>query len=324
MGEANAVKKKNYMQILMRPQVLVYVILIIMLIVANIVSPGYLKGKHLLSMLRIAAFLGIVCIGQNLVILIGGIDMGVPYVIMIGNVIGAEILKGQDSNIVKALGAVILAGAVIGIIESIGINYFKINAFIMTLGMGIIVEGVAMVTTGGAPKGSSSPMLTKLTSMNTVGGISGIIIIWAIAAAIFIIVMKYTKFGRYVYALGANPAGARFSGVHTKKIRALVYIVSPIVCAFVGFMLVGYTGTTYLEVGDSYDPANIAAVILGGTAVTGGRGSYVGTIAGVLIMTILTDFLTILNVNEAIRTMVNGIVLIVLLIAYSRNNTKDV
>ena len=124
--------------------------------------------------------------------------------------------------------------------------------------------------------------------------------------------------------MGANSTGARFSGVHTKKIRALVYIVSPIVCAFVGLMLVGYTGTTYLEVGDSYDPSNIAAVILGGTAVTGGRGSYVGTIAGVLIMTILTDFLTILNVNEAIRTMVNGIVLIVLLIAYSRNNTKDV
>ena len=321
MGEANAVKKNNFIQTLMRPQVLVYVILIIMLIIANIVSPGYLKGKHLLSMLRIAAFLGIVCIGQNLVILIGGIDMGVPYVIMIGNVIGAEILKGQDSNIGKALVAVILAGAIIGIIESIGINYFKINAFIMTLGMGIIVEGVAMVTTGGAPKGSSSPILTKLTSMNTIGGISGIIIIWAIAATVFIIVMKYTKFGRYVYALGAN---SRFSGVHTKKIRALVYIVSPIVCAFVGFMLVGYTGTTYLEVGDSYDPSNIAAVILGGTAVTGGRGSYVGTIAGVLIMTILTDFLTILNVNEAIRTMVNGIVLIVLLIAYSRNNTKDV
>ena len=324
MGEANAVKKNNFIQMLMRPQVLVYVILIIMLIIANIVSPGYLKGKHLLSMLRIAAFLGIVCIGQNLVILIGGIDMGVPYVIMIGNVIGAEILKGQDSNIGKALVAVILAGAIIGIIESIGINYFKINAFIMTLGMGIIVEGVAMVTTGGAPKGSSSPMLTKLTSMNTIGGISGIIIIWVIVSAIFIIVMKYTKFGRYVYALGANSTGARFSGVHTKKIRALVYIVSPIVCAFVGFMLVGYTGTTYLEVGDSYDPSNIAAVILGGTAVTGGRGSYVGTIAGVLIMTILTDFLAILNVNEAIRTMVNGIVLIVLLIAYSRNNTKDV
>ena len=324
MGEANAVKKNNFIQTLMRPQVLVYVILIIMLIIANIVSPGYLKVKLLLSMLRIAAFLGIVCIGQNLVILIGGIDMGVPYVIMIGNVIGAEILKGQDSNIGKALVAVILAGAIIGIIESIGINYFKINAFIMTLGMGIIVEGVAMVTTGGAPKGSSSPILTKLTSMNTIGGISGIIIIWAIAATVFIIVMKYTKFGRYVYALGANSTGARFSGVHTKKIRALVYIVSPIVCAFVGFMLVGYTGTTYLEVGDSYDPSNIAAVILGGTAVTGGRGSYVGTIAGVLIMTILTDFLTILNVNEAIRTMVNGIVLIVLLIAYSRNNTKDV
>ena len=304
MGEANAVKKNNFIQMLMRPQVLVYVILIIMLIIAS--------------------FLGIVCIGQNLVILIGGIDMGVPYVIMIGNVIGAEILKGQDSNIGKALVAVILAGAIIGIIESIGINYFKINAFIMTLGMGIIVEGVAMVTTGGAPKGSSSPMLTKLTSMNTIGGISGIIIIWVIVSAIFIIVMKYTKFGRYVYALGANSTGARFSGVHTKKIRALVYIVSPIVCAFVGFMLVGYTGTTYLEVGDSYDPSNIAAVILGGTAVTGGRGSYVGTIAGVLIMTILTDFLTILNVNEAIRTMVNGIVLIVLLIAYSRNNTKYV
>ena len=231
MGEANAVKKNNFIQMLMRPQVLVYVILIIMLIIANIVSPGYLKGKHLLSMLRIAAFLGIVCIGQNLVILIGGIDMGVPYVIMIGNVIGAEILKGQDSNIGKALVAVILAGAIIGIIESIGINYFKINAFIMTLGMGIIVEGVAMVTTVGAPKGSSSPMLTKLTSMNTIGGISGIIIIWGNCIGYIYYCYEIYEIWPLCICVGSYLAGARFSGVHTKENQGTgIYSISDRVC----------------------------------------------------------------------------------------------
>lgn len=321
-NKASTIDRHQFLQNVTQPQVLVYVVLVVMLIIANIASPGYLKPHHMLSMLRTAAFLGIICIGQNLIILIGGIDMGVPYIIMIGNVVGAEILQGQDSNFGKALVLVLLTGLAVGIVESAGINFFKINPFIMTLGMGIIVEGIAMVTTGGAPKGSSSPMLTKFTSMKTFGPVSGIIVVWAIAAAIFIIVMKFTVFGRYVYALGANPTSARFSGVMTKRVRGLIYIVSPVICAFVGLMLVGYTGTTYLEVGNNYDPANIAAVILGGTAVTGGKGSYVGTIAGVMIMTIITDFLTIVNVAESVRMMVNGIILIVLLIVYSRNRKE--
>lgn len=323
MENIKAMNRQELKDKVLQPQVLVYIILAIMLIAANVISPGYLKPHHLLSMLRIAAFLGIVCIGQNMIILIGGIDMGVPYIIMIGNVVGAEVLQGKDANFLKALVLVLLTGLVVGMIEAAGINFFKINPFIMTLGMGIIVEGIAMVTTGGAPKGSSSPMLTKLTSMNTVGPVSGIIIFWAVLAAIFIIVMKYTTFGRKVYALGANPVGARFSGIATKRLRGIIYLFSPIMCAFVGFMLVGYTGTTYLEVGTGYDPENIAAVILGGTAVSGGKGSYVGTIAGVLIMTIITDFLTILNVSEAVRTIVNGTILIVLLIVYSRNQNDE-
>lgn len=314
--------KKNWLNILFQPQYLIYIVLISVLIIASIMSPGYLKITHIASMLRIASFLGLVCIGQNLVMLTGSIDMSVAAVITLGNILGAQVLMGKDANILTALLIVIVAGLAVGICTSFGVSKLNIPAFIMTLGMSSIVEGFAMVYTGGAPKGSTSPALTRMTSSNMVGVFSGTAVLWLVIAAGFILFMRYTKFGRNVYAVGANPVAAKFSGINVRMTKAAIFIIAAVIYALVGFLLVGYTGTTYLEVGDTYHPNNVAAVIIGGTSVKGGKGGYFGTIAGVLLMVILTDFLTVLNVQESLRQVIQGVILILLIVLYAKDKER--
>ena len=314
--------KKNWLNILFQPQYLIYIVLVSVLIIASIMSPGYLKITHIASMLRIASFLGLVCIGQNLVMLTGSIDMSVAVVITLGNILGAQVLMGKDANILTALLIVIVAGLAVGICISFGVSKLNIPAFIMTLGMSSIVEGFAMVYTGGAPKGSTSPALTRMTSSNMVGVFSGTAVLWLVIAAGFILFMRYTKFGRNVYAVGANPVAAKFSGINVRMTKAAIFIIAAVIYALVGFLLVGYTGTTYLEVGDTYHPNNVAAVIIGGTSVKGGKGGYFGTIAGVLLMVILTDFLTVLNVQESLRQVIQGVILILLIVLYAKDKER--
>ena len=314
--------KKNWLNILFQPQYLIYIVLVSVLIIASIMSPGYLKITHIASMLRIASFLGLVCIGQNLVMLTGSIDMSVAAVITLGNILGAQVLMGKDANILTALLIVIVAGLAGGICTSFGVSKLNIPAFIMTLGMSSIVEGFAMVYTGGAPKGSTSPALTRMTSSNMVGVFSGTAVLWLVIAAGFILFMRYTKFGRNVYAVGANPVAAKFSGINVRMTKAAIFIIAAVIYALVGFLLVGYTGTTYLEVGDTYHPNNVAAVIIGGTSVKGGKGGYFGTIAGVLLMVILTDFLTVLNVQESLRQVIQGVILILLIVLYAKDKER--
>ena len=314
--------KKNWLNILFQPQYLIYIVLVSVLIIASIMSPGYLKITHIASMLRIASFLGLVCIGQNLVMLTGSIDMSVAAVITLGNILGAQVLMGKDANILTALLIVIVAGLAVGICTSFGVSKLNIPAFIMTLGMRSIVEGFAMVYTGGAPKGSTSPALTRMTSSNMVGVFSGTAVLWLVIAAGFILFMRYTKFGRNVYAVGANPVAAKFSGINVRMTKAAIFIIAAVIYALVGFLLVGYTGTTYLEVGDTYHPNNVAAVIIGGTSVKGGKGGYLGTIAGVLLMVILTDFLTVLNVQESLRQVIQGVILILLIVLYAKDKER--
>ena len=288
--------KKNWLNILFQPQYLIYIVLVSVSIIASIMSPGYLKITHIASMLRIASFLGLVCIGQNLVMLTGSIDMSVAAVITLGNILGAQVLMGKDANILTALLIVIVAG--------------------------LAVEGFAMVYTGGAPKGSTSPALTRMTSSNMVGVFSGTAVLWLVIAAGFILFMRYTKFGRNVYAVGANPVAAKFSGINVRMTKAAIFIIAAVIYELVGFLLVGYTGTTYLEVGDTYHPNNVAAVIIGGTSVKGGKGGYFGTIAGVLLMVILTDFLTVLNVQESLRQVIQGVILILLILLYAKDKER--
>lgn len=299
-------------------QYIVYVVLIVSAIVAQILSPGYLGIKHVAGILRLASFLGIVSIGQQLAILTGGIDLSIGYLVTFGNVIGAQIMMSQNSNILKGLIVVSAFGILIGGINASGIRILKMQPFIITLATGMIVKGIYYLYTSGAPKGNAAPLLTSICGKSSFGIVSGIVIIWAVLATVVIVVLKFTTLGRQLYSVGSNELGARFSGVNTGKIIYSVYIISALCSVWAGYLLVGYTKTSFLNVGDDYSMNAVAAVVLGGTSISGGKGSYVGTIAGAIFMIVLEDVLSIVGYPTAIRGIVRGVAIIVLIILYSK------
>lgn len=303
-------------------QVMVYVILAVLLLAAQIMSPGYLKPTHIAGILRLASFMGIAAIGQNLTILTGGIDLSIANTITFANVIAAQIMMGKDENMLTALAAVILMGIAVGFINGVGIHWLKIPPFIMTLGAGTVIQGVFLIYTKGAPKGNASPVLKAICGQSFIGILSGIVVIWAVMALVTIVMLRNTPYGRKLYSVGTNQQASRFSGIHTGRVTFSVYLISAVIAAVSGFFLVGYTGTSFLDVGTSYNTKTIAAVIIGGTAITGGRGGYIGTIAGAVIMTILDDFLTIVSIPEAGRQIMQGVIIVLLVLVYSREKHK--
>lgn len=303
---------------------MVFVLLVVMLIIAEIFLPGYLSFTHMSGMLRLAAFMGLAAIGQTFAILTGGIDLSIEFVISFSYIIAAQVMMGDNKNILAALIIVLIFGIVVGIINAAGICLLNVQPFIMTLGVGSVLHGGYMIYTKGAPKGNSAPLVSAISNENFLGSISGIVIIWIILAIIIGIVLKKTPFGRKIYAVGSNPTASRFSGINTKLIIFSVYIISAVAAAITGFFLIGYTGMSYLDAGSSYGISAIAAVVIGGTAITGGRGSYTGTMAGAIIMTILEDFLNAVNIPQAGRLMVQGIIILLLVLMYAREKEKRV
>lgn len=318
----NAVTKATNIK-LAQSQAMVYIILIAVLLIAQIASPGYLALTHVAGILRLSSFLGIAAIGQTFAIMIGGIDLSIANVITFSNVIAAEIMAGSDGNMFTALLAVLAMGAVVGTINALGIRFLRIPAFIMTLGVGTIIRGILLIYTNGAPKGYAAPLLRSICGQSMMGIVSGIVIIWLLLSAAIVMIQKITPYGRRIFAIGINERASRYSGIPTGRIMFSVYILSAVFTALAGYFLVGYTGTSFLDVGSEYNTTTIASVVIGGTAITGGKGGYIGTFAGAIMITVLNDFLTIVNIPTAGRQIAQGLIILALVLIYSRGKKHN-
>jgi ribose transport system permease protein len=316
------------------PLFLVYGTLIVLLVAAEILSPGFLAPQHMETIIRQVAFLGIVSIGQTLVILTGGIDLSVQNTLVLSNVVSAQIMAGKPENALTALVISILIGLVVGVLNGAGIYLLNIPPMIMTLAIGTAVYGVAYIYCNGAPKGYASPIFTNLAngrirdlfsedSPLRILNINGTILLWILLSAAVIILLKYTIFGRAVYAIGVNRQSARYSGINVPATIISVYAISGILAAITGVLFVGYTGTSYLSTGSSYNMDSIASVVIGGTSVVGGIGGYVGTIAGVMVMTMVSSIMTIVNMAESGKKIISGMILILLLVSVYRRKTSN-
>ena len=301
----------------------VYAIMILMLIFGNIAVPGFISTNNIAVILREMSFLGICAIGQTLAILTGGIDLSLSNTLLLCNIMSAYIVSGSDKNVPAALLVCLLVSTAIGLVNFAGVYLLHIPAMIMTLASGSAVYGIAYIYCDGAPKGKSSPFTSALVYSRFLGTINWTTVIWLILSVVIIIVLKYSVFGRSVYAIGVNPVTASYSGISVPKTLAVIYILSSVLAGFTGFLFLGYTGTAYLSTGATYNMDSIASVVIGGTSIAGGSGGYLGTVAGVGIMTILTSLLTAMAVPQAGKDIVQGILIIVLLITVYGRKKKE-
>lgn len=319
----NKINNKSVVMEKMLPLIFVYSVIVIMLFVANLIIPDYISMENLSNLLRQSAFLGIVCIGQTLVILTGGIDISVDNMLVFANVLAAEAMAGRNENIFKALCIVIFVGIITGLINGIGVYYLKVPSLVMTLASGNMLYGIAFIYCDGAPVGRTAPALSNLVTQNIVGPFTGVTFIWLALAVIVIVILKFTVFGRSIYAVGSSPVVSKYCGIKAPSTVISAYVISGAMAALVGMLLVGYTGTSYMSVGGSYEANSISAVVAGGTLITGGQGGYVGTIAGTIFMIIVSSIMTMLNVKEAVREIIEGAIVVLLLLAVFATSSRN-
>jgi ribose transport system permease protein len=272
------------------------------------------------NILRLSVFLGVIAAGQTLVIISGreGIDLSAGAVVTLSAIIAYSIANGRDENIIPALLAVLLVGAVIGLVNGLGVTYLQIAPLVMTLGMAGVVTGLIIVVTQGNVSGAIAPLMTQLIARPVFLGIPGAIILWAIFGAIMWLILQRTTFGKNLFAIGTNRTTARLSGVNVTGMVLATYSLAGMLAGLGGFLVVGNTGVVHIRIGDPFLFPSIAAVAVGGTLLSGGKGSYWGTMAGALVLTLITSLLTTMQMPESVRRMVLGATLLVMISIYGR------
>jgi ribose transport system permease protein len=292
-------------------------LILVLLAIAGWIAPGFLAVTNLFNLMRLAAPLGIICIGQTVVILTAGVDLSVGAVAILTNVIAANIMQGENANNPEAFAACLVTAVLIGLANGAAVAWVKINPFVMTLAMSIIALGAALVYSGGAAGGATSPFV-KFLGVGNFAGIPIATLLWIALSLIFLFILHRTTLGRKLYAVGANKKTARLSGINVPVTLLLAYVISSISAAIAGIVVTGNIGVGTLEWGFDYKLISMAAVIMGGTAFAGGQGGYAGSFFATLALIVLNSLLTIVRVPEPVRQIIYGSVILLSLWASTR------
>ena len=309
--------------ILTRPLVVAIVLIVALLIFGEAVSPGFASGDQILRLLIVAALLGIVAAGQNLVILGGreGIDLSVGGVVSLSAVLAGNLMNGADAGLPVAILACIATGALFGIFNGLGVTLLRIPPLVMTLGMLGVLQGLLVVIRQGIPSGKAAPALSEFVTQPFLFGLPGIIWLWVAIGLFMAFILRRTVFGHRIYAIGSNEQAAYMAGVSVGRMRVALFMMSGVFASIAGICLIGYSGSSFANVGEQYMLPSIIAVVFGGTPLAGGKGGYTGTMAGAVLLVILQSILTTVNIDESGRQMVFGAALLVLMLFYGRGRS---
>jgi ribose transport system permease protein len=301
-----------------RPLIPLIVLLLLLVVVSEIARPGIVSANWVGVMLRAAVPLAILAACQTLTMLTGGIDLSVGAVASMAGFVVATLVGGQ--GLVVAILVALLLAAAVGLVTGIGVGVFRVHPLIMTLGMGLVVLGLAnvwqlvMVQTG---SGVPEP-LRWLGSGTTFTVLPNNLLVFVPLAIIVLLLLRQTGFGRLLYAIGDNPVAARLSGARSWQVLIVLYMLSAVLASIAGFLYSGLSNVASVTLVDSAVLPSVAAAVIGGTSIMGGRGGYGGTIVGALILTVLTSLLTILGLPEAVRQVLFGSIIVAVAAAYTR------
>ncbi|RKQ93079.1 ribose transport system permease protein [Solirubrobacter pauli] len=298
-------------------------IIIIAWIVVTIDGGEFLTTGNIVNMLQRSVALGIVSLGQTVVILLGSLDLSVAALISLSSLVTAQQMDGQSGNVIPAIVIVLLLGAGVGLANGLIITKLRVNAFIATLGMALILGGIIENGWSG-PQGGVTDGFSQDLGYTRFGVIPMSFILFAVVAAIVWFVLRSTRFGYRVYAVGGSEDVSKLSGLRTHRTIIGAHILCSLTAVITGIFLASRlkAGTPTVGADGGYDLESIAAVVLGGTALTGGRGGVIGTIGGVFILAVLDNVFNQLEFNSFVRDVVRGIVIIAAVAIYARRQEK--
>jgi ribose transport system permease protein len=301
-----------------RPMIPLLVLLGILVVLSELARPGVVSTQWVGTTLRAAVPLAILAGCQTLAMLTGGIDLSVGAVASMTGFVLATLVGGP--GLAAGIAIAIVIAALAGLVTGIGVGVFRVHPLIMTLGMSLVVLGLAnvwqivMVQTGSGVPAS----LRTLGTGSFLGIIPYSFVVFVPVAALILLGLRRSGYGRLLYAVGDNPVAARLAGARAWQVLIVLYVISAVLAGIAGFLISGLTNVASVTLADSYVLPSLAAAVIGGTSIMGGRGGYGGTIVGALILTVLGALLSSLGYPEAVRQVLYGAIIVVVAAAYTR------
>ncbi len=289
--------------------------------IGEIIRPGFGSFSGIKAVLVQACFVGLVAAGQTFVVLIGGIDLSVPWVLNAAAILMVVSSLGQDSRALPACLLTLVMGAGVGALNGIGVAILGLPPVVMTLAMNGILEGLALGLSGGLTCqacASYAPPVIQAAVHHEILHIPAILFVWGAVIAAISMLLSLTVFGRRTYAVGNNALASFLAGVNVTATTILLYALSGLFAALAGIALVGFGGQAALGMGDPFLFQSIAAVVIGGVYILGGRGHYIGTVAGSISLVALVSVLMAMNMPEYGRNIIYGVIILALLLLYGR------
>lgn len=301
-----------------RPMVPLLILLAFLVIASDIVRPGVVGPDWVGIILRAAVPLAILSACQSLTMLTGGIDLSVGAVASMAGFVVASLVTGPGTGV--GIVVALIAAALAGFVTGVGVGVFRVHPLIMTLGMSLVVLGLAnywqiqtVQTSAGVPPGIRS------LGSDAIGGVLPYsLVVFVPVAAVILLGLRRTGYGRLLYAIGDNPVAARLSGARAWQVLILLYVISALLAAIAGFLYSGYTNVASVSLVETAVLPSVAAAVIGGTSIMGGRGGYGGTVVGALILTVIGSLLESLGYPEAVRQVLFGAVIVAVAAAYTR------
>ena len=287
----------------------IFIALLLICIILTIATPNFLTVQNMVMVLRQTSINGILAIGVTFVIISGGIDLSLGSVVALTGVAAASFAHPGTHGLIVPLLVGILIGLGIGVINGLIITKGKVAAFIVTLGMMTIARGLALVVSDGRPVSNLSD------SFNFIGGGAFLnvpipILLFAGVIVLSSIILNYTKTGRYIYAVGGNENAAKASGINVHSIKMFTYIICSGLAGLAGIVLASRITTGQPNAGVAYELDAIAAVVIGGTSLSGGAGKIIGTVVGALIIGVINNGLDLLNITSYSQQIIKGLIII--------------
>lgn len=288
-------------------------------VVLSIISNNFLTTTNLLNVVRQIAINGILAIGMTVVCLTGGIDLSVGSIVAFSGIITAGFLRDKDLPMILVVLIAILVGALLGLYNGYFVAYWNAAPFVVTLSMMTIARGMTYVYCDGRPI-SSLPTDFLIIGKGSIAGVPFPTIILIVVFVLATIMLTKLKFGRYIYAVGGNENAAMVSGINVKRIKMLVYVLSGTACGIAAIILTARVSAGLPTAGEGYELDAIAATVIGGTSLSGGRGRLWGTIVGAILLGIVNNGLDLMNVSSFYQQIVKGLIILGAILIDSKRN----
>jgi ribose transport system permease protein len=293
----------------------VWIAVALLFLLASSVSPAFMSLEEVRNIFQVTAFLGVTAIGQTIALMVGGIDLSIGGMVTLTNVLATSLMDGRNAAILPAVGACLLAGVLVGLVNGVLIAYLRVTPMIATLSTNSILFGVALVYTGGAPHGSAAPLFVPM-GQGHIAGVPASGLSWIVVALVMAFVLTRTVFGRWIYAVGANPVAARLMGVPVQPVLLAAYMLSSVMAVLGSLLITAYIGNPSLGIGDQFLLTSVAAAVVGGAALTGGIGSIISTIGGALFITEANSFTNIAHMSTGTQYIVQGAIIALSVLVY--------